>query len=94
MVSRKWKPYSRLKEAGEGTLIVASVNPSRGSELFDIRITILHKFANGLFYWDSGWKHFTGSFDFWYQIPALMEQGMDVEMVLDRKRLTLMRGGK
>lgn len=94
MVSKKWKPYSRLKEAGEGTLIVASVNPIRGSERCDIGITMLHKFANGLFYWDSGWKCFTGSFDFWYQIPDLMEQGMDVEMVLDIKRHNLIAGGK
>ena len=94
MVSRKWKPYSRLKEAGEGTIIVASVNPIRGSELCDIGHTMLHKFSNGLFYWDSGWKRFTGSFDFWYQIPALMEQGMDVEKVLDMKRHNLISGGK
>ena len=95
MVSRKWKPYSRLKEAGEGTLIVATVNPIRDSELFDIGITMLHKFENGLFYWgDTGWKPFTGSFDFWYQIPDLTDQGMDVEIVLDIKKHNLIAGGR
>ena len=96
MVSRKWKPYSRLKEAAEGTIIVARVNPIRYSDLCDISFTMLHKFGNGLFYWDtdtSDWKCFTGPFDFWYQIPDLMEQGMDVEIVLDIKRHNLNAGG-
>lgn len=76
-------------------MIVSSVNPIRGSELCDIGITVLHKALNGLFYWgDTGWKPFTGSFDFWYQIPDVMEQGMDVEMVLDIKRHNLIAGGK
>lgn len=75
---------------------MARVNPIRYSDLCDISFTMLHKFGNGLFYWDtdtSDWKCFTGPFDFWYQIPDLMEQGMDVEIVLDIKRHNLNAGG-